>query len=43
MSEMFDIIKKDIKILSEKTEDSKIRHIIRKLNRKTVEKVLDKE
>ena len=39
MRDIFNIIKKDIKALSEKNENDKIQHIIQKLNQKTVEKI----
>jgi len=42
MVDIFEIIKKDIEVLSEKAEDGKISHIIRKLNEKTVEKIWKK-
>ena len=40
MVDIFEIIKKDIEILSEKAEDGKIKHIIRRLNEGTVDKIL---
>jgi len=42
MTDIFEIIKKDIEILSEKVEDDKIRHIIRRLNEGTVKRILKK-
>ncbi len=42
MVDIFEIIKKDIEILSEKVEDDKIKHIIRRLNEGTVDKIWKK-
>lgn len=42
MVDIFEIIKKDIETLSEKVEDDKIKHIIHKLNERTVEKIWKK-
>ncbi|MEA2003703.1 MAG: hypothetical protein U9O53_01955 [archaeon] len=42
MADIFEIIKKDIEALSQKAENGKIKHIIRKLNEETVEKIWKK-
>ncbi len=42
MADIFDIIKKDLEILSAKVEDDKIKHIIRRLNEGTIDKIWKK-
>ncbi len=39
---IFDIIKRDIEVLSAKVEDDKIKHIIRRLNEGTIDKIWKK-
>lgn len=42
MVDIFDIIKKDLEVLSSKVEDDKIKHIIRRLNEGTIDKIWKK-
>jgi len=42
MTDIFDIIKRDIEALSSKVEDDKIKHIIKRLNEGTIDKIWKK-